>query len=54
MRRIASAKHIVEATVDHDAIRNICTGQGKIRVRLAEGEDIEQVKLDFIKVGLDV
>jgi hypothetical protein len=34
----------VEATVDQDQIRNVCTGYGKIKVRLGEGEDIDTVK----------
>ena len=54
IRQIAGAKHIVDATVEHDTIRNVCTGQGKIRVRLGEGEDIEQVRQQFIQAGLNV
>lgn len=44
LRRIAGVKHIVDAIVDSDTIKNVCTGTGKIRVRLGEGEDLEQVK----------
>lgn len=44
LRRIAGAKHVVEAVVDQDTIKNVCTGTGKIRVRLGEGEDLDQVK----------
>ena len=44
LRRIAGARHVVEATVDNDTIKNVCTGTGKIRVRLGDGEDLEQVK----------
>ena len=54
LMRISGAKHVVEATVDHDAIRNVCTGSGKIKVRLGDGEDIEQVKLSLLKAGFDV
>lgn len=54
LKKISGAKHVVEATVDQDAIRNVCTGTGKIKVRLGESEDLEQVKLEFLKVGLDV
>jgi len=44
LRRIAGAKHVVEAVVDQDTIKNVCTGTGKIRVRLGEDEDLDQVK----------
>jgi hypothetical protein len=40
IREIAHAKHVVEATVECDAIKNVCTGNAKIRVRLGDGEDI--------------
>lgn len=54
LKRVAGVKHIVEAIVDHDTIKNVCTGTGKIRVRLGEGEDLEQVKVQFLRAGLDV
>ena len=41
LRRITSVKHIVDAVVDQDAIKNVCTGTGTIRVRLGEGENAE-------------
>jgi hypothetical protein len=44
----------VEATIDQDTIRNVCTGLGKIKVRLGEGEDIDSVKLHFMQAGLSV
>jgi hypothetical protein len=44
LKSISGVKHIVDATVDQDQIRNVCTGHGKIKVRLGEGEDIETVK----------
>jgi hypothetical protein len=52
LKSISGVKHIVEATVDQDQIRNVCTGVGKIKVRLGEGEDIEAVKQQFISAGL--
>jgi len=54
LRRIAGARHVVEVTVDNDTIRNICTGTGKIRVRLGDGEDLEQIKNQFLQAGIEV
>ena len=54
LRRLAGARHIVDAIVDHDTIKNQCVGSGKIRVRLGEGEDLEQIKGNLYQAGLDV
>ncbi len=54
IRQIASAKHVVDAIVDHDTIRNVSTGTAKLRVRLGDEEDIEAVKSNFLRAGLSV
>ncbi len=54
LKQLCGAKHVVDVTVEQDTIRNICTGQGKIKVRLGDGEDAETVKMQFIKAGLNV
>ena len=41
LKSISGVKHVIETTVEVDSIRNICTGVGKIKVRLGEGEDVE-------------
>lgn len=45
---------MVDAIVDHDTIRNVCTGNAKLRVRLNDGENIEDVKANFLRAGLSV
>lgn len=45
LKKLVSAKHVVEAGVEHDTIRNVCTGTGRLRVRLGDGENIDQVTL---------
>jgi hypothetical protein len=54
LRRIAGAKHIVDAIVEQDTIKNVCTGNGKIRVRLGDGEDLDSIKNQFYQAGLQV
>lgn len=44
LKSISGVKHVVEAIVEQDTIRNVCTGLGKIKVRLGDGEDAEAVK----------
>ncbi len=40
--------------VDQDSIRNVCTGTGRIKVRISENEDLEKVKLNFLKAGYGI
>ena len=54
LRKIAGAKHVVDATVDQDTIKNVCIGTGKIRVRLGDGEDLDHMKEQFLQAGLGV
>ena len=43
---------MVEAIIENDAIKNVCTGLAKLKVRIGEGEDINQVKANFLRAGL--
>ena len=45
MKKISGAKHVIAATVDEDSIRNICTGTGRIKLRLNGDDDVDNVKL---------
>jgi hypothetical protein len=45
LKKISGAKHIISSVVDTDSIRNVCTGTGRIKLRLAPNEDVEIVKL---------
>lgn len=54
LKKISGAKHIISAAVDEDAIRNICTGTGRIKLRLGGEDDVENVKLQFLKAGYGI
>jgi hypothetical protein len=54
LKKIASVKHVISVQVDSDSIRNVCLGTGRIKLRLAENEDIDNVKLQFLKAGFGV
>lgn len=45
LKKVSGAKHVIVATIDQDSIRNVCTGTGRIKLRLTDGDDVEQVKL---------
>lgn len=54
LKKVSGAKHVISATIDQDSIRNVCTGTGRIQLRLTEKDDIDQVKLSFLKAGFGV
>ena len=47
-------KHVVAAEVNQDNLKGICTGEGRIKVRLNEGESLNQVRLNFVRAGYSV
>ena len=51
---MAGVKHVVSATVDEDNMKGTCTGTGRIKVRLAQGETRDQIELNFTKNGVAV
>lgn len=54
LKRVANVKHVVSAEVQQDNLKGICTGNGRIKVRLNEGETINQVRLNFVRAGYSV
>ena len=54
LKKISGAKHIISAVVDHDAIKNTCTGTGRIKLRLGGEDELDNVKLQFLKAGFGV
>lgn len=54
LKHFAGVKHVISANVDQDNMKGICTGTGKIQIRLNPGETLEQVELNFAKKGIMV
>jgi len=48
VKRISGVKHVISATVDVDNLRGTCTGTGRIKIRLNEGEDRETIRQRFM------
>ncbi len=44
----------MSCSVDHDSISNVCTGSGRIKIRLGSNEDLDTVKLQYLKAGFAV
>lgn len=49
LKKISGSKHVFEATVDEDNLKGICSGTGRIKIRLNHGETADKVKLNFLR-----
>lgn len=54
IKDIAKVKHIVSTDFDIDNLRGVATGDGRVKIRLNEGETIDQIRLNFLKAGFAV
>ena len=44
-------KHVISADIEHDNLTGVCKGQGRIKIRLNEGESEQQIRANFTKAG---
>lgn len=54
LKKISGVKHVISAVVDEDSIRNVCTGTGRIKLRLGGEDELDTVKLQFLKAGYGI
>jgi hypothetical protein len=54
IKKVSGVKHVISATVEEDNFRGICTGNGRIQIRLNQGETSEKVKMNFARMGFKV
>ncbi|CDW87720.1 UNKNOWN [Stylonychia lemnae] len=54
LKKISGAKHVISAVVEQDAITNNCVGTGRIKLRLGGEDEVDNVKLQFLKAGYAV
>lgn len=52
VKKIANVKHVISSQVDLDNLKGTCTGTGRIKIRLNEGEDPEAIKQRFISKNI--
>jgi hypothetical protein len=41
IKRVAGVKHVISSTIDTDNLKGTCTGTGRMKIRLNEGETLE-------------
>ena len=45
---------MISATIDQDSIKNVCTGTGRIKLRITEDDDLDTIKLRYVNAGYSV
>jgi hypothetical protein len=53
LKAISGVKHVVRAAVKTDNIKNECTGEGEITIRISEGETKESIVGRFTAAGIN-
>lgn len=51
VKKAANVKHVISTELALDNFKGICTGTGRIKIRLNEGESLEDVQRSFQKKG---
>jgi hypothetical protein len=54
LKKISGCKHVIITTLESDSIRNVCTGAGRIKLRLQPEENPDTVMMNFVKAGYNV
>lgn len=54
IKEVAGVKHVISADISQDNLKGIATGDGRIKIRLNEGETVDQIRLNFLKEGYQV
>ncbi len=54
VRKISGAKHVISTNVDLDNVKGTCTGGGRIKIRLNEGETPEDIRQRYISQNIVV
>ena len=54
VKKVANVKHMISAELRHDNLTGACKGDGRVKIRLSDGETLEQVHMNFRKAGYRV
>jgi hypothetical protein len=52
VKRITGAKQIISTDLKYDAMKGTCTGQGRLRLRLGGGEDLNKIRSNLATAGI--
>ena len=51
---MSGARHVISAALDEDNMKGICTGTGRIKIRLNQDENMDDIELNFARGGVMV
>jgi hypothetical protein len=51
---MSGARHVISAALDEDNMKGICTGTGRIQIRLNQGENLDDITMAFASKGVMV
>lgn len=54
VKRVANVKHVISSELKYDNFLGHCKGEGRVKIRLNEGETLEMVRANFIRAGYQV
>ena len=54
LKKAANVKHIISTEISYDNFLGKCKGDGRIKIRLNDGETTEQVRDNLIRAGYQV
>ena len=52
IKKISGAKHVINVALDEDNMKGICTGTGRIQIRLNQDENLQDIELAFARKGI--
>jgi hypothetical protein len=54
VKMVANVRHVISTDIKYDNFLGHCKGDGRVKIRLNEGETIEMVRANFIRAGYQV
>ena len=54
VKKISGAKNVINVALDEDNMKGICTGTGRIQIRLNAEENLGDIELAFAQKGINV
>lgn len=52
IKKITGAKQIIETEFQHDAMKGTCTGQGRIKLRIQNPDDLSKIQSNLAIAGI--
>lgn len=54
IKKMSGARHVISVALEEDNMKGICTGNGRIQIRLNQNENLDDIELNFAGKGVMV